>query len=121
FSEEKYKEAKTNLIAKMHEKGYRDAEIISDTVRKVNAKNVAIDIKLHEGPEYYFGNISWSGNAKYSDTVLNSILGIEKGDVFSEEKLNKKLLGGGQEGADVSSLYMNDGYLTFNIDPVQTK
>lgn len=120
FSDEKYIEAKGNLIAKMHDRGFRDAEIVSDTVKKANAKSVDVDIKVFEGPRYYFGNLSWSGNAKYSDTVLNTVLGIKKGDVFSEEKLHKKL-SGSASGSDVSSLYLNDGYLTFQIDPVQTK
>ncbi|HEY0895286.1 MAG TPA: BamA/TamA family outer membrane protein, partial [Sphingobacteriaceae bacterium] len=40
--------------------------------------------------------------------------------VFSEEKLNKKL-NGSPNGQDVSSLYLDAGYLTFNVDPVQTK
>src|SRR5690606_1224288 len=111
---------KDNLIVKMHDSGFRDAEIVSDTVLKVNAKRVDVDFNVYEGPMYYFGDISWTGNAKYSDTVLNSILGIKKGDVFSEEKLNKKL-SGSASGSDVSSLYQNDGYLTFGIDPVQTK
>ena len=121
FNNKKYDEAKLNLITKIHEEGYRDAEILSDTVRKISNKRVDIDIKLYEGPRYYYGNISWSGNAKYGDTVLNSVLGIKKGDVFSEDKLMVKLYGPSRSGADISSLYLNDGYLTFSVDPVQTK
>lgn len=121
FNNEKYDEAKLNLVAKIHNEGYRDAQILSDTVRKVSDKHVEVDIEIYEGPKYYFGNIDFAGNAKYSDSVLNLILGIQKGDVFSEEKLSLKLHGNGRSGADVSTLYMNDGYLTFNIDPVQTK
>lgn len=121
FKEEKFKEAKDNLIAKLHDRGYRDAEILRDSVYKYNDKNVVIDIDLYEGPKYYFGQINWQGNAKYSDTVLAKILGIEKGDVFSEEKLITKLMGPTRSGDDISSLYMNDGYLTFNVDPVQSR
>lgn len=120
FSDEKYLEGKANLVAKLHDRGFRDAEVVWDTVTKVNEKRVDVAIKILEGPKYYFGNISWSGNAKYSDTVLNTILGIKKGDVFSEEKLNAKLMGS-RGGTDISSLYLNDGYLTFNIDPMQSK
>jgi len=119
FIQEKYEEDKRNMIAKMQSKGYRDAEILSDTVKPHDKKSVDIFIKIHEGPKYYFGNIVWAGNAKYPSEVLNSILGIEKGDVFSEEKLQKKL-NGSPNGNDVSSLYLNDGYLTFNVDPVTT-
>ncbi|MGJ1433729.1 outer membrane protein assembly factor BamA [Sphingobacterium spiritivorum] len=121
FKDEKYKEAKEKLVAKLHDKGYRDAEIISDSVKKFDANEVTIDMEIYEGPKYYVGNISWSGNSKYSDSVLNIILGIEKGDVFSEEKLVTKLAGPTRNGDDISSLYTNDGYLTFTADPVQTK
>ncbi|WP_414693013.1 outer membrane protein assembly factor BamA [Parapedobacter sp.] len=121
FKAEKYKEAKENLIAKMHEHGYRDAEILRDTFYKHNQRNVIVDIDLYEGPKYYFGNIAWQGNAKYSDSILNVILGIKKGEVFSEEKLNTKLMGPTRNSDDVSSLYLNDGYLTFTVDPVQTR
>jgi len=121
FSNEKYDEGKQNLIAKIHDEGYRDARIISDTVRKVSDKHVEIDIEIYEGPRYYFGDIKWSGNAKYSDTILNTVLGLKKGDVFSEEKLITKLYGPSRSGNEISTLYMNDGYLTFNVDPVQTR
>jgi len=121
FKEEKYKEAKETLVAKMQNKGFRDAEIIQDSVIKVDDKNVLVNVDVYEGPKYYVGNIKWSGNAKYTDTVLNRILGIRKGDIFSEEKLTTKLMGGGRNSDDISSLYMNDGYLTFSIDPEQTR
>lgn len=121
FTNEKYDEGKQNLIAKVHDEGYRDARIISDTVRKVSDKHVEIDIEIYEGPRYYFGDIKWSGNAKYSDTILNTVLGLKKGDVFSEEKLITKLYGPSRSGNEISTLYMNDGYLTFNVDPVQTR
>ncbi len=120
FNKEKYEEDKLTLIAKMHDKGYRDAAILRDTVYQFSDKAVSIDIDLYEGPKYYFGEITWAGNAKYVTKDLERVLGIEKGEVFSEEKLEKKLRGSAS-GDDVSSLYMDDGYLTFNVDPVQTR
>lgn len=121
FKEDKYKEDKENLIAKMQERGYRDAVILSDTVSRHDDRTVDVKIKINEGPKYFFGNITWSGNAKYSNDILNRVLRIEKGNVFSEELLNKRLSGGGPSGDDVSSLYLNDGYLTYTADPVQTR
>lgn len=121
FNYEKYAEGKEALLAKMRDKGYRDAVILRDSVTQLDRKNVRLDIDIYEGPKYYFGNISWSGNAKYTDEQLTKILGIEKGEEFSEEKLNKKLLGPSNTGADVSAYYMDDGYLTFQVDPVQVK
>ncbi len=120
FNKEKYEEDKLALVAKMQERGYRDATILKDSIYKYNDKTVGIKIDVYEGPKYYFGNVSWVGNAKYSTEYLERVFGIEKGELFSEEKLEKKLRGSAN-GDDVSSVYLNDGYLTFNIDPVQTK
>ncbi|SFH17202.1 BamA/OMP85 family outer membrane protein [Pedobacter insulae] len=120
FNKEKYEEDKVKLIAKMQENGYREAAILKDSIYRYNDKSIGIDIDLHEGPKYYFGNITWVGNAKYTTEFLEKVFGIEKGQLFSEEKLEAKLRGSAN-GDDVSSVYLNDGYLTFNIDPVQTK
>ena len=120
FLQAKYDEDKLNLIAKMHEKGYRDAEIVGDSTYRSSDNGVTIKIDLYEGPKYYFGNITWAGNAKYPKEFLETLLAIKKGEVFSEEKLTRKL-SSSPNGDDVSSLYLNDGYLTFNVDPVQTK
>jgi outer membrane protein insertion porin family len=120
FIQEKYEEDKDKLVAKMREKGYREAEIVSDTIYPHNKKSINIDMKVHEGPKYYFGDINFVGNAKYPTSILKQVLKIEKGEVFSEEKLEKTLRSS-PNSDDVSSLYLNDGYLTFNVDPVQTK
>ncbi|MBL4674701.1 MAG: outer membrane protein assembly factor BamA, partial [Mucilaginibacter sp.] len=121
FKQDKYDEDKQTLVEKMQERGYRDAEIISDTVTMHDDKTVDVRIKLHEGPKYYFGKVNFSGNATYNSELLTKILSIEKGQVFSEDELNKRLTGPTPNNDDVSSLYLNNGYLTFNADPVQTR
>lgn len=120
FVQNKYDESKQALVSKMQERGYKDAEILQDSITRFNDKSVNIHLKIHEGPKYFFGNITWAGNAKYSTKVLHQLLGVEKGEVFSDQRLNRRL-NSSPNGDDISSLYMNDGYLTFNIDPVQTK
>lgn len=120
FKDDKYTEDKQNLVEKMQAEGYRDAALISDTVTKHDSQTVDVKLKVYEGPKYYFGKIKWSGNAKFTDAQLNSVLRIKKGDIFSEELLNKRLSGGGPQGDDIASLYLNDGYLTYSSDPVQT-
>jgi outer membrane protein insertion porin family len=121
FSEKKYLEDKGKVIDYYNSQGLRDATIVSDTTI-TNAKgNIDIFIKVTEGHRYYFGDLVWKGNTKYSDSVLNLILGIKKGDVYNADLLNKKL--GKQpsaEGGDVGSLYQDDGYLFFNVDPIET-
>ncbi|WP_345947851.1 outer membrane protein assembly factor BamA [Mucilaginibacter sp. PAMB04274] len=121
FKQDQYEEDKQALIAKMQAKGFRDAEIVSDSVWKHNESTVNVKLKVYEGRKYYFGNITFTGNARYSSTVLNKILRIGKGDVFSEEELGKRLNGGGPDGQDINSLYLDDGYLTFNSEAVQTR
>lgn len=121
FKAGQYDEDKQALVESMQGKGYRDAEILSDSVWKNDDRTVNIKIKVHEGPKYYFGDIKWTGNARYPTDVLSRVMRIRKGDVFSEEELNKRLQGPTPSNDDVYSLYLNDGYLTFNADPVQTR
>jgi outer membrane protein insertion porin family len=118
FKDDKYTEAKEKLVAKLQDKGYRDAQILRDSVYRFDNNEVAIDIEIYEGPKYFVGNIDWSGNTKFTDSVLNIILGIEKGNVYSEEKLTSKLMGPTRNSDDISAIYQNDGYLTFNVNPI---
>jgi len=121
FNEKKYLDDKENVIDYMNSQGFRDAQIVADTLITNTKGNLNVNIKVDQGSRYYFGNITWKGNTKYSDSVLALFLGIKKGDIYNLEILNKKL---GkeltQEGGDISSLYMDDGYLFFQIDAVET-
>lgn len=121
FKDDKYEEAQEKLIAKLQEKGYRDAQIISDSVYRYGKNEVRIKLDIYEGPKYYVGSIDWTGNTRYQDSILNILLGVKKGDVYSEEKIFTKLMGPTRNSDDISSLYQNDGYLTFNINPVIKK
>ncbi len=116
FNEEKFITDKRALIDFYNKEGYRDARITYDTVMMPSDSEVKIKIKIEEGRRYYFRDISFKGNAKYSDDVLKRVLGIKKGDVYNTELLQRKL-NMDPSGADVSSLYYDDGYLFFSIDP----
>ncbi|GAC1379952.1 MAG: POTRA domain-containing protein [Ginsengibacter sp.] len=121
FNDKKYQEDKDKILNYYNSQGYRDAQIIADPQYFNEKGNLNVAIKLSEGHKYYFGNITWKGNTKYSDSILNVILGIKKGEVYNIETLNKKL--GKQaspDGGDVSSLYQDDGYLFFHVDPIET-
>ncbi len=120
FNEKKYQEDKQSLLNYYNSLGFRDAVIEDDTTYKDHG-DLDVAIKLKEGHRYYFGNITWKGNTKYSDSVLSLLLGIKKGDIYNAETLNKKLgTTPSAEGGDISSLYQDDGYLFFRIDPVET-
>ncbi len=118
FEEEAYEQDKEKIIQKYLEKGYRDARIISDSVYKYSRRFVNIDIHLSEGNKYFFRNITWIGNTKYSSGLLDTILNVKKGDVYDQKKLDQALFMS-ESGRDVSSLYMDDGYLFFQVDPVE--
>lgn len=121
YDAKKYEEDKEKVLAEYNASGFRDAQIIADTQYYTKDGNLNIDLKVDEGRKYYFGNITWKGNTKYSDSLLNVIMGIRKGDVYNVETLNRRL---GKEltpeGGDISGLYMDDGYLFFRADPVET-
>ena len=121
FNEKKYAEDKEKLLEYYNSMGFRDASIEADTQYYTKKGNLNVDIKVNEGRRYYFGNMSWRGNTKYNDSVLTVLLGIQKGDIYNLETLNRKL---GkqmtQEGGDISGLYQDDGYLFFRVEPVET-
>ena len=122
FNQVKYDEDKQSLINHYNTLGYRDATIVSDTVYPVQNGNLNIDIRVREGHKYYFGDITWKGNTKYSAEFLSRILAIKKGDVYNAHQLETRLgrqLSPDGNGEDVYSLYQDDGYLFFNVDPVE--
>ena len=110
-----YETDKKAIIEKYKKQGYRDAKITKDTVYALDSTLLHIDINIDEGKKYYFGNISWLGNTIYTTELLNKILAIDKGDVYDESRLQEKIFG--LEG--ISSLYLDNGYLFFNADPVE--
>jgi outer membrane protein insertion porin family len=121
FSASKYEGDKQHVLDYYNSLGYRDATIVADSTPIDKQGKMTVDIKVEEGHKYYFGNIAWKGNTKYSDSLLTLIMGIHKGDVYNLDILNKKL--GKQmspEGGDISGLYMDDGYLFFHVDPVES-
>ncbi|WP_229217038.1 outer membrane protein assembly factor BamA [Dyadobacter luteus] len=112
----KYDEDKEKLIAYYRKNGYRDAVIEFDTIRN-NGETISLEMRIDEGIKYFYRDITWSGNYLHTSAELGTILGIKKGDVYNPEELDKKI--NGIPGADVSSVYMDDGYLYFRIDPTE--
>lgn len=115
---EEFAEDKQSIIDHYNELGKRDAVILRDTMYFVEEDRIIIELFIEEGPTYYFRNINWVGNTVYTDEVLSQVLAISKGDVYNQELLDKNLFMN-MEGVDVSSLYLDDGYLFFNITPIE--
>jgi len=128
FQESTYEVDKNLVIQYYNTKGYRDARIVSDTVFNLDDKTLGINLVIDEGPLYHFRHIIWKGNTKYSGRQkpgdpagrLDSVLTIRRGDLYNAERLEQKLQFD-PNGQDVTSLYMDDGYLFFGVTPVEVR
>lgn len=118
YMEKDYRTDKAAVIEFYNKKGYRDATILNDTLVYNSRGNLDITINLSEGNKYYFREIAWKGNAKYSTGKLDSLLGIQKGDVYNTALLQRRLFADPNQN-DVSSLYLDDGYLFFSATPAE--
>jgi outer membrane protein insertion porin family len=119
FVAKDFKDDKQKVIGYYNSRGFRDAEIVADSTYRHTDNTINVDISLDEGFKYYYRNITFVGNYLHDDRILLARLGIEKGDVYNKEKLEQRLNYDPQKGDDVSSLYQDNGYLFFQIDPVE--
>src|SRR5712692_2061151 len=121
FDKKKYEEDKQRIIKYYRKRGYIDAEILSDTLWYDESKrHLSILITLHEGAQYKVRNIAWEGNTVYRSEVLSDRLGFQKGDIYDVEKFEQNLRGTPDQ-TDVASLYLDNGYLTFNLEPEEKR
>lgn len=118
FVTETYEETKPAILQTYSSLGYRDASLLYDSIIQVAEDRVVLKIGINEGIKYYFRDIKWTGNTKYRTSLLDTLLGIKRGDVYDQSKLESKLFMS-ENGFDISSLYMDDGYLFFNVNPVE--
>ncbi|MFP4621813.1 MAG: outer membrane protein assembly factor BamA [Bacteroidales bacterium] len=115
FLPEKYEEDQETIIDKYRENGYRDARIVDDTVYSVSEDRIEIHMDIHEGKQYFFNEINWTGNTVYPSGMLMQRLKIDEGDPFNMSFLNERI---NEEEDAVGNLYMDNGYLFFNANPV---
>lgn len=113
---EEYKEDKKKLIQFYNENGYRDAKLHRDSLTILSENRIKLTIFLEEGNKYFVRDIIWVGNTVYTSEGLSRILGIKKGDVFNQTQMDERLL---MDEDAVSSLYLDNGYLFFSVDPVE--
>ncbi|MEN3038158.1 MAG: outer membrane protein assembly factor BamA [Candidatus Kryptonium sp.] len=121
FDRKKYDEDKKKIIEFYRKKGFKDATILDDSVYvDEKRENLYIKIKLFEGPQYKIRNITWEGNTVFEDKILSERLDFKKGDIYNREKFERNLYGNEQQ-TDVASLYLDNGYLTMNMQPEEVK
>lgn len=120
FLPDEYKNDKQLLIDKYNELGYRDAYIVRDSVFADSLKPdkyVNVLVEVNEGKQYFFRNINFLGNTVYNSEYLQHMLDVKKGDVYNLTKLDERLY---MDDDCVSNLYLDNGYLFFNMDAVET-
>ncbi|MDE6693059.1 MAG: outer membrane protein assembly factor BamA, partial [Muribaculaceae bacterium] len=116
FVENDYHDDLNRIIEKYNEHGYRDAQIVTDSVVQFDDKTVDVYITVDEGKKYFIKDIEWVGNTLYPNSVLNSILDMKPGDVYNQKQLDKRL---NKDEDALSNLYYDLGYLFYQLVPVE--
>lgn len=121
FNAENFEADKEKMLAHYRSKGYRDALIVDDSLFRIKDNRLGIWIKVEEGKKYYFGDISWIGNAKIPTDYLVQMLGMKRGEVYDSETMGRRIgsIMGQMGEQSVASLYRDDGYLAFVIEPIE--
>ena len=121
FKPKDFEKDKQLVVDYYKKNGYRDAEVLSDSLIYSNdKKDLGIVIDLYEGPQYKVRDITFEGNTVYPDYVLTGRLDFAKGDVYDYEKFQRNLRGN-EAQSDISALYLDNGYLTFNAQAEEKK
>lgn len=122
YNEKEFKNDKANLVSALNEHGYRDAKVVRDTMYYVEPDRLQIDFTIEEGNRYHFRDINWTGNSIYTSEQLNNVLRIKKGDIYDVVTMDKRLNGDPkQQEPDVKKMYTDNGYLFFNVQPVEKR
>ncbi|HTK82368.1 MAG TPA: outer membrane protein assembly factor BamA [Bacteroidota bacterium] len=117
FDRKKFEADKDRVLKFYRKNGYIDAEIVSDsTWYSPDKRKIDVLLNVREGAEYKIRRIIWDGNTVYRSDILNERLAIAPGEVYNEEKFDQNLRGNPDQ-SDVGSLYLDNGYLQFRLDP----
>ena len=117
---EKFEEQKTKLIRRYQRMGYRDARILRDSVFSIGDGQMGVLVELFEGKPYFVRRLEIEGNSVHSDSLLLGLLGMKPGDLYNKELIESKLQMD-PSGRDISSLYMDDGYLFFQVSSHESR
>lgn len=103
-----------NLIPVYRERGYLRARFNMPAAKPEtdNCKNgVSVTIAVEEGLAYAWDKAEWSGNATFSNSDLDSMLGIKQADVANGLKIDRGL-------KSVRQAYGKRGFITVRVNPV---
>lgn len=114
FAQDKYQEDLDKVIAELHKRGFIDAYMVDDSMHidtTVNKMTIYLDI--YEGPQYYFGNATISGNEKIRSEYLLKKMKYDPFDVFNAEKYEESLF-------EIYTSYQEIGHLHIRVQDEKT-
>jgi outer membrane protein insertion porin family len=120
YLEIEFEADRASIIAEYNKLGYRNARIINDSIYRTDEGLVGLIIEIDEGNQFRFGDITFTGNTKYRTTMLDSLLGIQGGELYNLEHLETRVFMD-PKGLDLTALYQDDGYLTFRAMPIEQR
>ena len=112
LNEKTFDEDKKALALFYQNEGYRDFQVVSDTLM-VDRENFSLTLvlSLEEGEQYHYRNITFEGNEIADESTLKQLLKIEKGDAYSEKDFTKSVY------EDMMSVYQDKGYIFSSVNP----
>ncbi|MGB3542528.1 outer membrane protein assembly factor BamA [Rubrivirga sp.] len=121
FDDSGFQEDLNSLVRFYNDRGYFGARVVRDSVYTTTSEDgnedLIVEVEIDEGPLYHVRDIVFEGNTVYTDDQLQFALGVNGGDVYDRSRLDQSLgLVYSEDKSDISSLYRDQGYLTFRID-----
>ena len=112
FNDKLLEEDKALLTTFYQNEGYRDFNVIKDTL-VVDEKNNSLNlvITINEGAKYKYRNFTFEGNKIASSDELSTLLGLDEGDDYSQEDFEKAVF------ENMMSVYNDKGYIFSNVNP----
>jgi outer membrane protein insertion porin family len=121
FIQEKYDEDKEKLYTFYNDNGFKDFNILSDSLYPISEDRVGLVIKIDEGKQYFLRNVTWVGNSVYRKEDLEKVFNVKKGAIYNQSMIDDRLNGSAGAQDAVSNLYQDFGYLFSRLTPVEAK
>ena len=112
YDDKTFEEDKVELSNFYNNEGHRDFRVLEESLLVDEAtSSLTLNIKIEEGPKYYYRNFEFDGNQIAERSELERLLGIKEGDVFSKEQFDKSVF------ENMMSVYQDRGYIFSNVSP----
>lgn len=112
YDDKTFEEDKIELSNFYNNEGHRDFRVLEESLLVDEAtSSLTLNIKIEEGPKYYYRNFEFDGNQIAERAELERLLGIKEGDVFSKEQFDKSVF------ENMMSVYQDRGYIFSNVSP----